>query len=319
MSLANVLQAKQLHIEGESEEEKAARIEEAKYATLYPGMVNYLVGMHGSVPETVNPALQAKALEQAGLSEPVEYILSTERDPALPAAYEAIRAVKKWPEGRIKGPSVVPEPTVRQEISAALLKDGVTHVIKCANRENTPQGQPEIPFFARPPANGNRHIKTRADGVEVPMRDSRDAVAAIGGRSKLQEIAERALHLKQIDDDLYHFPQGEEDLKAKWREGNIRHLAKLVDEIPSLLKKAGFFEGQIMHMTSRWRDDNVMACIKDACDNKGTGLYDHMIAAIGNYKAEARLQPAPSSEASARMPRGVSAGQPAEAVYIPKY
>ncbi len=320
LSLANVLQAKQLRIEGESEEDKAARIEEAKYATLYPGMVNYLVGLHGSVPETVNPTLQAKALEQAGLSEPVEYILSTDREPALPAAYEAIQAVTKWPEGRIKGPTVVPEPTVRQAISAALLKDGVTHVIKCATRENTPQGQPEIPFFARPPANGNRYIKTRADGVEVPMRDSRDAVAAIGGRSKLQEIAERALHLKQIDDDLYHFPQGEEDLKAKWREGNIRHLAKLVDEIPSLLKKAGFFEGQIIQMTSRWRDDNVMACIKDACDNKGTGLYDHMITAIGDYQAQTRLHSVSTPKSTpVEIPRSAGGEQPAGAVYTPKY
>ena len=51
----------------------------------------------------------------------------------------------------------------------------------------------------------------RADGAGV-NRDVRDAVNTIGGYSRLQEIAERALHIKQLIDRRYIFPAGESDL-----------------------------------------------------------------------------------------------------------
>ena len=49
------------------------------YSTLYPGIINYLSGMHGMVPDSVNKELVSKALDQKGLKKAVEYQSSTKR------------------------------------------------------------------------------------------------------------------------------------------------------------------------------------------------------------------------------------------------
>lgn len=275
--------------------------EQHRYDRLYQGAVNFLVGRHGRVPANVNKDLQAKALKQEGLDEPVEYVLSTDREPALPAAYAAIKAVKKiastlspknaWKgENEVEEVSVIEKPTVRQAISAVLLNNGVQHVIDCFKGENKRIANPQIPFYAQAPANDNeaRHSK---GGVRLV--DIRDAVYAIGGPAKLQEIAERCLHLKQLDDELYHFSRSDHDLNEKWYAGNIKHLAELIDEIPDLLAQEGFTKQQTLvatdeNLTAQYAQgaNNIMACIRDACDNKGAGLYDHMMSAIKDYKAE---------------------------------
>ena len=43
------------------------------YSTLYPGIINYLTGMHGTVPSSVNKELVSKALDLKGLKKVVEY------------------------------------------------------------------------------------------------------------------------------------------------------------------------------------------------------------------------------------------------------
>ena len=68
---------------------------------------------------------------------------------------------------------------------------------------------PILPFYARQP-----QPMPRPDGKGF-NRDVRDAVNVIGGYSKLQEIAERALHMKQLADKRYIFPEGEEDLEEE--------------------------------------------------------------------------------------------------------
>jgi len=311
ISLANVLQAKQLVVEGESDADRAQRIESAKYQTLYPGAMNYLLGMHGRVPDNVKPELieiavnqynqQAERAGKPTIDGPIEYVLSTDREPALPAAYAAIKAVKEvasklspkqaWGDNKPRETSVIAEPTIRQAISAVLLNDGVKHVIECFKGQNKPIANPSVPFYAESPANDNSARHTSKDGTRLV--DIRDAVKAIGGVAKLQEIAERCLHLKQLDDELYHFSDSEQDLNQKWYQGNIEHLAALIDEIPALLEKEGFSDQQVRVATdvglkSAYSQgaNNIMVCIRDACDNKGEGLYDHMMSAISDYKAE---------------------------------
>ena len=46
-------------------------------------------------------------------------------------------------------------------------------------------------------------------------RDLRDAISIIVGYSKLQEIAKRVLHIKQLTDHRYIFLAGEEDLERE--------------------------------------------------------------------------------------------------------
>ncbi|HPF77925.1 MAG TPA: hypothetical protein PLF01_01415 [Alphaproteobacteria bacterium] len=260
-----------------------------RYEVLYPGIVNYLVGRHGRVPDTVNKDLQAKALKAAGLEKPVDYILSTDREDALPAAAEALENVRlpykmapqnPWPSKKVELEQVIKQATTRQAISAVLLKGGVDHVVACHLGNNKPQAMPNLPQYAQVPLDENRHVTRHG----VPIRDVRDAIHAIGGAAKLQEIAERALHLKQIDDGLYEFPMGEKDLEVQWRIGNLKKISSLLNDIPKLLEQAGFVPSQIMSISGEFRENNVVACIQKACDRKGQGLFEHMMSSVNEFR-----------------------------------
>ena len=234
---------------------------------LYPGIANYLVGRHGRVPDSVNPELVQKALEQTGLEKPEEYVLSTDRPDSLPEAREKLIAAG------------IPNPTTRQMLSAVLLKDSgkfkaMDHIVACHNGTNTPQEPPALPFYAQAPK-----PVPRRDGKGF-NRDVRDAINAVGGYSMLQEIAERTLHLKQIADGRYIFPEGEEDLEDKWYKSNLDRIKTLLDSIPDLLDSAGFYSGQKIAILGGWGMNNIDACIRDAVDTKGEGLYDFMQQAI---------------------------------------
>lgn len=246
--------------------------------TIPPGVVNYLVGKHGRVPESVNKTLQARALEMAGLSEPVRYVPSPQR----PGAME--KAIKKLKAAGIENP------TARQAISAHMLRiatadtDGVKHVVACHNGENTPQMPPELPHWAK------KNQYTNKDG-EL-LWGIGDTIAAIGGVGKIEEMAQRALHLMQIDDHVYLFPQGEKRLEHEWREGNLKKMIEFFDGIPSALRKAGMTEVQMM--TADWRKNDIMLCLRDACDHKAKGLFDYMVTEVEKYRQERTLQPAPA-------------------------
>lgn len=250
-------------------------INDGRYRWIPPGVVDYLVGRHGRVPDTVNPELQAKALKQAELEAPIEYVPSTEREGALP------EAERKLIEAGIENP------TRRQMISAVLLEGGVQHVVQCHKGENMPQQPPELPFYAQDPA----PIEGRLHKYGVPVRDIRDAISAIGGVEKLQEIAERALHLKQLDDHLYDFPEGEGCLETEWWDGNIAKIKQLLDGIETSLKNAGFVGTQILSITDMSRQDNVRACIREVVDTKGTNLYDFMVRAVQDHELGKRWAP----------------------------
>ena len=119
----------------------------------------------------------------------------------------------------------------------------------------------------------------RADGAGV-NRDVRDAVNTIGGYSRLQEIAERALHIKQLIDRRYIFPAGAEDLEQYWLESNISRLKLILAEIPTKLADANFSEGQKMVMLEHNHPNSIHLAIKDAVDHKGAGLYDFMVRLV---------------------------------------
>ena len=139
-----------------------------------------------------------------------------------------------------------------------------------------PMPPPVLTFYARPP-----QPMLRADGAGF-NRDVRDAVNVIGGYSKLQEIAERVLHIKQLLDHRYIFPAGEEDLEQAWFESNVARLKQILDDIPVKLAAANFSDWQKMVMLERDHPNSIHLAIKDAVDQKGAGLYDFMCEFIDN-------------------------------------
>ena len=238
-----------------------------KYHSLFPGIADYLAGRHGEVPESVNPSLIEKALSQLGLNETENYIISTERPAGLPDAEEKLTKAG------------LEKPSPRQKISGAVLRDSgdfqaIKHILACHESNNKPQQTPALPFYARSP-----QPMPRSDGKGV-NRDVRDAVNVVGGYSKLQEIAERALHLKQLADHHYIFPDGEEDIEKDWYDSNIEKLAALIKGIPILLEAANFSAGQKMMMLDHQNPNNIHAAIQDAVDKKADGLYEFMLNQI---------------------------------------
>ena len=235
-----------------------------KYHSLYPGIADYLVGRHGKVPSGTSKKLIIKALKQLKLRTSDKYKKAVDRPNGIPIAEE-----KLVEAGLLK-------PTLRQKISASLLKDSgsfkaIEHILGCANECNSSEPSPLLPFYAMPP-----NPILRADGTGF-NRDIRDAVIAIGGYSKLQEIAERVLHIKQLVDRRYTFPAGEEDLEKKWLRANIERLRLIIEDVPLKLAKANFTVGQKMIMLDGNNPNNIRLTIRDAVDQKGPGLYDFMI------------------------------------------
>lgn len=239
------------------------------YYTLYPGIINYLVGLHGKIPESIDKALVKKAIKVKNLDRTEEYIISTDRPNAMPLAKEILIQAG------------VKNPTTRQMLSSVLIGD-LDHVLQCYFKTNKPQQAPELPFYAQEPSSDEKKYIAR-DG-KTQIRDIRDAIKAIGGTSVLQEIAERALHLKQLSDNLYIFPLGEESLKDKWYNANILKLSLLLGSISKILENDGFTVLQSLSMQRSWGKNNIHDCIKDSVDKKGAGLYDFMVEALADCK-----------------------------------
>ena len=240
-----------------------------KYHSLYPGIADYLAGRHGGVPARVSPALVKKALGQLGLEQQENYMPATDRADGLPQAEDRLVAAG------------IARPTTRQKISAAMLQDSgpfkaIEHVVACDQGRNMPVPPPALPFYARPP-----QPMPRTDGAGF-NRDVRDAVNIIGGYSKLQEIAERALHIKQLVDRRYIFPAGEEDLEQEWLNSNIARLKQILDDIPVKLGAANFSDGQKTVMLERDHPNSIHLAIRDAVDQKGAALYEFMFDCIEN-------------------------------------
>ena len=156
-----------------------------KYHSLYPGIADYLVGRHGKVPSSTSKKLITKALKQLNLKTSEKYTKAVDRPNGIPIAEEKLVEV-----GLLK-------PSLRQNISASLLKDSgsfkaIEHILSIANKCNSPDTPPQLPFYAMPP-----NPKIRADGSGF-NRDIRDAVSVIGGYSKAVQCT-RPVHPQQRD------------------------------------------------------------------------------------------------------------------------
>ena len=228
------------------------------YSTLYPGITNYLTGLHGMVPDSVNKELVSKALEQKGLKKVVEYKSSIRREGMLKKAESELID------------SGIERPTIRQKLSYLLLGD-INHVVAVHKGENKPQTAPDLPFFASEPTVLEKK-KISSDG-KTYLLDIRDAIAAIGGIPVLQEIAERILHLKQLNDGHYIFPDSYSDLGKIWYEINMKKLIQIIDSIDQKLIDNGFSPMQVRNFTKQQGHITIFECIKEVLENRGNGLY----------------------------------------------
>lgn len=228
------------------------------YSTLYPGITNYLTGLHGMVPDSVNKELVSKALEQKGLKKVVEYKSSIRRGGMLKKAESELID------------SGIERPTIRQKLSYLLLGD-INHVVAVYKGENKPQTAPDLPFFASEPTVLEKK-KISSDG-KTYLLDIRDAIAAIGGIPVLQEIAERILHLKQLNDGHYIFPDSYSDLGKIWYDINMKKLIQIIDSIDQKLIDNGFSTMQVRNFTKQQGHITIFECIKEVLENRGNGLY----------------------------------------------
>ena len=128
---------------------------------------------------------------------------------------------------------------------------------------------------ARPP-----QPMPRADGMGFNC-DVRNVVNIIGGYSRLQEIAERVPHIKQLADHRYIFPAGEEDLEQEWFGSNVARLKQNLEVILVKLTSTNLSDGHKMVMLDRQHSNSIHLAIKDAVDQKGFGFYDFMIGLTG--------------------------------------
>jgi pyruvate/oxaloacetate carboxyltransferase len=250
------------------------------FETLYGGLMNYLVGRHGQVPDTVDPALVEKALKQAKLDKPVTYVLAQDKKPVMDTLKQQLRDAG------------IADPTDRQAISLAIAEASgvaarIQHIVACSTNKNVPQPMPDMPDYARPATPGGDF----RGGRKFKSHGPEHVVAAIGGVAKLQWLAELAAHVKQIDDDWYEFPHGEGDLKAKWHAGAVRKASEFLESVPVLLKAAGFksFQTKDQHfadipLKAEFWLHTFDTILRDACDAKGKGLYDHLTKAIEVYR-----------------------------------
>jgi pyruvate/oxaloacetate carboxyltransferase len=109
-----------------------------RFKTLYPGIVNYLVGEHGKVPDTINQELIEKALKMKGISETINYKSSLNRESKLESAHQDLLKLG------------IKDPNIRQKLSFVLL-DKKDHVINCYKNQNISQEKPKLTFFATKP------------------------------------------------------------------------------------------------------------------------------------------------------------------------
>lgn len=243
------------------------------WAVMIPETQDYLAGRFGAVPEGVDKALQARALEELGLSSVENYVPSLERkDGELSAAKINLTAAG------------IVEPTNRQAISAVVLKDGINHVVACANGTNKPQRPPALPEYANNSSvsqNGlSKNWMVTGRNASPQNKTQADIVNALGGIEHLEHISQAALFLKQLDDGLNPFPKGTEWKRQDWHVKLTGTLAEFLNDIPDQLKDSGFrgFTEQFPSPIAReWRLAEVETILRDVIDHRGSGLFDHML------------------------------------------
>ena len=89
----------------------------------------------------------------------------------------------------------------------------------------------------------------------------------------LQEIAERILHLKQLNDGHYIFPDSYSDLGKIWYDINMKKLRQIIDSIDQNLINNGFNSMQVRNFTKQQGHITIFECIREVLENRGEGLY----------------------------------------------
>ena len=130
---------------------------------------------------------------------------------------------------------------------------------------------PDLPFYASEPISADKK-RISSDG-KTYLLDIRDAITAIGGIPVLQEIAERILHLKQLNDDHYIFPDSYSDLGKIWYDINMKKLIQIIDSIDQNLINNGFNSMQVRNFTKQQGHITIFECIREVLENRGEGLY----------------------------------------------
>ncbi len=241
----------------------------------------YLTGQLGVVPENVDPVLKAHALHVEGLQSELDYTPAEDRVPGLPGAEDKLKALG------------LNNPTERQKLSAFLLDKGPEHVVACARGKNKPAVAPELPDYARVPTDPDGEF-SNTGAARIKVKGPAYIVQALGGIATLELLAQKALFLKQLDDDLNIFPDGQEYKKDEWRNKLVRQIHDFQTSIPRMLAGAGFVEYSSHPPASKSEMALAFArhstgvkiekIIRDVMNGKGEGIYEHTKAALEDYR-----------------------------------
>lgn len=251
-----------------------------KYETLHPDAQGYLYGKLGKLPQSVSSDLVMKV---QGRRKPTQdYVPARDLKPVMGDMRKQLQEAG------------IASPDARQMISAALLKDGVKHVVDCAKGGNKPVQPPALPDYAVMPDDPEGDFG-HGGAVRVKVKSGAHIVQALGGVPKLEIMAQKALFLKILDDGLNIFPADSEVKKrSEWREKLVDQLGAFFEEIPDALRGAGFREFQQGYegsLSRAFRMSAVQDILVDIFDTKGPGLLAHAldeahIQLIPRYKAQ---------------------------------
>lgn len=239
---------------------------EDKYARLHPDAQGYLYGKLGALPESTSPDLifKVQGRHKAGK----DYIPAADLPPLMG------EMKKQLQDAGIKTPDA------RQMVSAALLKDGVKHVVDCVKGRNKPATPPALPDYAIVPEDLDGEFG-HGGAPRIKVKTGAHIVAALGGIPKLEIMAQKALFLKILDDGLNIFPADSETKKrGEWHAKLVRQLGEFFQDIPAKLLDADFTEFRSEYEGSlrrAFRMSSVQDILTDIFDAKGHGLFAHAL------------------------------------------
>ncbi|MCB1591270.1 MAG: hypothetical protein KDI90_02340 [Alphaproteobacteria bacterium] len=231
---------------------------------LTPPIIKYLTGQLGRVPGNPDPELVQRALDKAGLSEPVTERAASRLAPRMDKARQLLAD---------NGVTDIKDEDV---LTVAMWMDekqtGLTHVLKRERGELESVAEPELPSFLRDPTSGNgeRHMKNGQ-----PVRWQFEIAGAVGGAGMLEIVAQEALELEKYG----HYKTGDMDavvgedradalyyetMYQKWRDEARVRLENFAEAVPAMLYDDGFRSGQLYQAVTIVND-----MLADVCKKKG--------------------------------------------------
>jgi hypothetical protein len=114
-------------------------------------------------------------------------------------------------------------------------------------------------------------------------------------------MAQRALFLKQLDDNLNIFPPGTEHKKDEWIAKLQNTLSDSIHNIRMRLQEAGFpgfTERDPSPMKREWRMHEVQGILHDIFNRRAPQLFEHIMDAITEPGQSRDLYRSPNAEYS---------------------